>query len=302
MKTKVVRLKWISQAIPWLIVLTMIFSILSLFPVAAYADPQSDSITEINVPQNSSIDPLNMWHAKTLNDFGVDPSKINLEKLKANAMNEIAKLIIVNTVPFPIGMALQAFNWGEVGMNLWLAGKGLAEPDIIMPYFPQFVMAWDVIKGPRNMPINFTLPINSYNDDGALKKQIQGFQTIRKEFSTTAFGTFGHYGYDPFTDTIKTTTTMHTIQTETFNGSEFNKTFSMSQLSIPKIDFPKIDLQPYVQLWKPYVPLPKIDPLQSFNVPRISIPQLYVRPYVPPRIIMPPRISLPQNFSMSNFD
>jgi hypothetical protein len=230
---------------------------------------------------------------KTMQDFGFDTSKtIDQTALNNKAWSastkygldaawkySVAPPLVRDPVAGYLGAAGTLVDFNFKMFNIWRVGTGRAEPDILKDIIPHVVLAYDIIKGPKNIPSQvFTTPLNQSFNDGSWKMQMQGTKIIHQEFSTTAPGTIGHYGFDPYTDRIVRQTSMQSIKIENFDGSRFNR---MYQNAIPKIEPPKFYTPP-IQMYQPrmvYVP-----PIQRYQSPVI---------YTPPKIYTPPRIYNP---------
>ena len=218
---------------------------------------------------------------RTMQDFGIDSAKIDPKVLNNHVVEELRKPILDMARSSITGIAMgqrAAERLGAVwtlidfNRNMWNAyrvGTGRAEPDVLKSTIPHVVMAWDAMKGPKNTPIQtFISPINYSYNDGSWKSQTWGTKITHQEFSTTAPGKIGHYGFDPYTDNLLRRTSMQTIKIENFDGSRFNR---MYQNTIPKIEPPKFYTPP-IRMYQP-------PPIQRYQPPPI---QTYRPVYTPP--------------------
>lgn len=143
--------------------------------------------------------------------------------------------IMADTMRPGAGTLIVAGKAGIDMWNVWRVGTGRAEPDILSSIIPHVTQAWDSIKGPKNLPSQtFTTRFNNLYDDGALRSHTYGITTYRQDFSTTAPGRIGNYGFDPFTDKLNLQTTTRTYRYETFRGSEFNRSYGSQSLQAPQ--------------------------------------------------------------------
>ena len=220
---------------------------------------------------------------KTMQDFGFDTSKtIDQTALNNKAWSastkygldaawkySVAPPLVRQPIAGYLGATGTLADFNLKMFNIWRVGTGRAEPYVLMDTIPHVVMAWDVMKGPKNIPIQtFITPINYSYNDGSWKSQTWGTKITHQEFSTTAPGKIGHYGFDPYTDNLLRRTSMQTIKIENFDGSRFNR---MYQNTIPKIEPPKFYTPP-IRMYQP-------PPIQRYQPPPI---QTYRPVYTPP--------------------
>jgi|GEM_PF-2715860 len=175
------------------------------------------------------------------NDLSVDTTKINQGELQNKAISSTGKKIIglelgLSSIPYVrrAGTAITVVEAGKAMWDAWRVGTGRAEPNVLRSTIPHVIQAWDAMKGPQNLPTqSFSTQINRNYNDGALKMQTQVNQTFRQDFSTTAPGKIGNYGYDPYTDKIIRQTKTYSTQTTSFNGNQFNKMYQSQRSAMP---------------------------------------------------------------------
>ena len=121
--------------------------------------------------------------------------------------------------------ALWFMNHSRGSLPKWLTGPD--GPDALRGTpAGHLVLAWDLVKGPMNLPFrSSTTPVDRLYDDGALKIQTWGVQTIQQYYSSNAPDWPGlrDYGYDPLTDTLSTTvhTMIRTTETSGLSWSDW---------------------------------------------------------------------------------
>jgi hypothetical protein len=102
-------------------------------------------------------------------------------------------------------------------------GQGKASPEALKETVPHVVMAWKVLSEQNNLStITFHTFNNTYNMSGN-RIQTSGSTIEKKKFSSTAPGIIGQSGFDPKTDSIKTTRRTQTqTQTQTYSSPKIN--------------------------------------------------------------------------------
>lgn len=207
--------------------------------------------------------------ATLTNPLQIDTSKIDVPSLHKHTVKKIGEYgvgIAADAIKPGAGTLIRTGKAGFSLWNAWRVGTGRAGPDVLRSTIPHVVQAWDAFKGPMNLPTQtFSIWFNRVYVDGAGWMHIHGTQRFRQEFSTTAPGIIGNYGFDPYTDTIVRQTIRHTIQHETFSVSQFNKMYQNiypnKPLTVPNIPryspSPRIYIPPPPPPIRSYTPIPR---------------------------------------------
>jgi hypothetical protein len=209
------------------------------------------------------------YSSHTIDEWGWHSGEISMDFNNIATMKMFEKtMYITNCSPEGIvktianNMKPGVGDWLGAGMTLYKinqefktiteVGTGAADPHKLMGIIPHVIMAWDMIKGPENLPFqSIKIPIIRRDDYGCFVVEKYGTINIDKTYLTTAPGYIGRYGFDPSTDIINRRITIQSYQLETFNGNQF---------SIPNINS---SYQVYTPASQVYIPTQSYKPIQT---------------------------------------
>ncbi|MDP2929520.1 MAG: hypothetical protein Q8O01_05615 [Candidatus Omnitrophota bacterium] len=184
---------------------------------------------QIRIPENSYPQmPSAPYQPKTMEDFGIDVSKIDETHLQDNAVLEVAHTTstLAASMALPgVGLATMLVGAGIQVHDISNVATGQADPHAIEGIALSPVMGYDIIKGNKNLPTQTSITsINTNYNDGALQQHIQGVKMIKQNFSTNEPGVIGNYGFGSG-DKTTTSTSQQSVTHTTFSGSSFNENY-----------------------------------------------------------------------------
>lgn len=108
--------------------------------------------------------------------------------------------------------------------DVYQVGSGKASPESIRHIVPHVVMAWDALKGPRNLPrMDFHTNIDLRHLEPGFSIRTTGYIKGTRFFSSTAPPEISAFGWDPMTDSITTIVRTHMETHTKINGRDWNR-------------------------------------------------------------------------------